>query len=41
MGMLFFVAGYFTPLAYDHKSPDRFISDRFRRLGLPALFFCW
>jgi hypothetical protein len=39
MGMLFFVAGYFTPLAYDHKSPDRFISDRFRRLGLPALFF--
>ena len=39
MGMLFFVAGYFTPLAYDHKSPARFISDRFRRLGLPALFF--
>jgi hypothetical protein len=39
MGMLFFVAGYFTPLAYDRKSPPRFIADRFRRLGLPALFF--
>lgn len=39
MGMLFFVAGYFTPMAYDRKSPSRFISDRFRRLGLPALFF--
>ncbi|HOW56751.1 MAG TPA: acyltransferase family protein [Smithellaceae bacterium] len=39
MGMLFFVAGYFTPPAYDRKSPARFISDRFRRLGLPALFF--
>jgi glucan biosynthesis protein C len=39
MGMLFFVAGYFTPLAYDRKSTARFISDRCRRLGLPALFF--
>lgn len=39
MGMLFFVAGFFTPMAYDRKTPSRFISDRFRRLGLPALFF--
>jgi hypothetical protein len=39
MGMLFFVAGYFTPMAIDRKSPSRFLSDRFRRLGLPALFF--
>lgn len=39
MGMLFFVAGYFTPMAYDRKSPSQFISDRFRRLCLPALFF--
>ena len=39
MGMLFFVAGYFTPMAYDHKSPGRFLADRFRRLILPALFF--
>jgi len=39
MGMLFFVAGYFTPMAYDRKGPYRFISDRFHRLVLPALFF--
>jgi len=39
MGMLFFVAGYFTPLAYDRKSSARFLSDRCRRLVLPAMFF--
>lgn len=39
MGMLFFVAGYFTPPAYDRKTPVRFISDRCRRLVLPTLFF--
>ncbi len=26
MGMLFFVAGYFTPMAYDRKNAARFIS---------------
>jgi hypothetical protein len=39
MGMLFFVAGYFTHMAIDRKSSSQFVSDRFRRLGLPALFF--
>jgi len=39
MGMLFFVAGYFTPISLDKKGPARFISDRFRRLVIPALFF--
>lgn len=39
MGMLFFVAGYFTPPAYDRKSPGRFLAGRFRRLILPTLFF--
>jgi glucans biosynthesis protein C len=49
MGMLFLVAGYFTPGAYDRKGFGRFIADRCRRLGLPSLlyllavtpFICW
>ena len=49
MGLLFLVAGYFTPGAFDRKGFGRFVKDRFRRLGLPSLFFilvvtpfiCW
>jgi glucans biosynthesis protein C len=39
MGLLFLVAGYFTPTAYDRKGLLRFLLDRFVRLGLPALLF--
>lgn len=49
MGLLFLVAGYFTPGAFDRKGFGRFVKDRCRRLGLPSLFFmlvvtpfiCW
>ncbi len=49
MGMLFLVAGYFTPGALERKGLGRFAKDRWRRLGLPSLFYllavtpfiCW
>ncbi|OPY00028.1 MAG: Glucans biosynthesis protein C [Syntrophorhabdus sp. PtaB.Bin047] len=49
MGMLFLVAGYFTPGALQRKGFGRFVKDRWRRLGLPSLFYllvvtpfiCW
>jgi glucan biosynthesis protein C len=39
MGLLFFVAGYFVPGAYDKKGPRRFLKDRAFRLGLPSLLY--
>ncbi len=39
MGILFLVAGYFTPGALDKKGFSRFIADRWKRLGLPSLFY--
>ena len=39
MGLLFFVAGYFVPDAFDRKGPARFLRDRAIRLGIPTLFF--
>ena len=39
MGLLFFIAGYFVPGAYDSKGAGKFIRDRAFRLGLPLLFF--
>ena len=39
MGLLFFVAGYFVPGAYDRKGPIRFLRDRAFRLGLPTLLY--
>ena len=39
MGLLFLVAGYFTPRAYDRKGAGPFLIDRFKRLGIPLLFF--
>ena len=39
MGLLFLLAGYFTPTAYDRKGLGQFLKDRFVRLGLPALLF--
>jgi hypothetical protein len=39
MALLFFVAGCFTPDAYDRKGAVRFLADRTYRLGLPALLF--
>lgn len=39
MGLLFFIAGYFVPGAYDKKGPGRFLRDRAFRLGLPSLLY--
>ena len=49
MGLMFLLAGYFTPASYDRKQFGRFVIDRFKRLGLPSLFYllvitpfvCW
>ena len=35
MGLFFLMAGYFTPGALDRKGRSAFLSDRFRRLGIP------
>jgi len=39
MGLLFLIAGYFAPGAYDRKGFGRFLLDRFVRLGIPALIY--
>ncbi|HXB07462.1 MAG TPA: acyltransferase family protein [Puia sp.] len=39
MGLLFFVAGYFVPGAFDRKGAARFLKDRAYRLGLPSLLY--
>lgn len=39
MALLFFIAGYFTPVSYDRKGPRGFLRDRFIRLGLPTLLY--
>jgi glucan biosynthesis protein C len=39
MGMLFLLAGYFTPGSYQRKGRTRFVKDRVIRLGVPALIF--
>jgi fucose 4-O-acetylase-like acetyltransferase len=39
MGLFFILAGYFTPPAYDRKGGVNFLLNRFKRLGIPLLFF--
>ena len=39
MGLLFLVAGYFTPRSYDRKGPGSFLLDRLKRLGIPLILF--
>jgi fucose 4-O-acetylase-like acetyltransferase len=39
MGILFLLAGYFTPGSLERKGYARFLGDRFVRLGLPLLAF--
>lgn len=39
MGLLFLIAGYFVPKAYDSKGFQKFINDRMVRLGIPALVY--
>ena len=39
MGLLFLIAGYFTPRSYDRKGAGQFLVDRLKRLGIPLVFF--
>lgn len=39
MGLLFLIAGYFVPTAFDRKGSARFLVDRAIRLGIPALIY--
>jgi len=39
MGLLFLLAAYFTPGAYDRKGPRQFLRDRLLRLGVPLLVY--
>jgi len=39
MGLLFLIAGYFLPGAYDKKGFGRFINDRLIRLGAPTIIY--
>ena len=39
MGLLFLIAGYFVPGAFDRKGPGKFLGERFVRLGIPSLVY--
>ncbi len=39
MGLLFFLAGYFLPRAYDRKGTSLFLKERWARIGLPMVLF--
>jgi glucans biosynthesis protein C len=39
MGLLFLIAGYFVPRAFDSKGFGKFVKDRLIRLGIPALIY--
>ena len=39
MGMLFFVAGLFSPTALERKGARRFVVDRLWRLGIPTIVY--
>ena len=39
MGLLFLIAGYFTPPAYDRKGAKKFLLTRLMRLGIPWMFY--
>ena len=39
MGLYFFISGYFMVLSMARKKKQVFLNDRFKRLGIPLLFF--
>jgi peptidoglycan/LPS O-acetylase OafA/YrhL len=39
LGLLFLLAGYFLPKSYDRKGPALFLEERWKRIGIPLLFF--
>ncbi|TGE33155.1 acyltransferase family protein [Desulfosporosinus sp. Sb-LF] len=41
MGLLFLLAGYFTPGSFERKGPGTFLKDRLLRLGVPTLIYAF
>jgi glucans biosynthesis protein C len=41
MGLFFFLSAYFVPSSYDRKGPALFLKDRFVRLGVPLVAYCF
>lgn len=41
MGLLFLLAGYFTPGSFERKEPRAFLKDRLLRLGVPTLIYAF
>jgi hypothetical protein len=39
MGMFFLLSSYFIPASYEKKGVAKFLADRFKRLGIPILFY--
>ncbi|SKC40707.1 acyltransferase family protein [Ohtaekwangia koreensis] len=39
MGLFFFLSSYFIPASYERKGESKFILDRFKRLGIPLIFY--
>jgi len=39
MELFFFVSGFFTPSSFDRKGLQGFLSDKFKRLGIPTVSF--
>jgi surface polysaccharide O-acyltransferase-like enzyme len=39
MGLLFLLAGYFSPGSFQRKGPGQFLKDRLLRLGIPTLVY--
>jgi surface polysaccharide O-acyltransferase-like enzyme len=39
MALMFFLAGYFVPRSYDRKGGQRFLSERWKRIGVPMVLF--
>jgi fucose 4-O-acetylase-like acetyltransferase len=39
MGLLFLLAGYFVPRSLERKGTGRFTKDRWKRIGVPLVFF--
>lgn len=37
MGLMFLIAGYFVPRSYDRKGGSRFLSERWKRIGVPMV----
>lgn len=41
MGLFFFISGIFSPRSLDRKGRKDFLIDRFKRLGIPLLCWCF